>query len=268
MPSFKAYNHRTAQHSTAQLLLCLKSCCDAYQNRNLNFCLALRSSVPYFSPHSRPLLLCAVNLLLSLAPKLNTAQHSTAQHSTAQHSRAAVCFCFCFLFLSLGMESSRAEQSNAQHSEQSSKAEQSNAQHSRAEQSRVEHRLSTEHSTAMQSSCLVFLISSFCILLFYVSASVSCCCLKSFCDAYQNRNLNFCLALRSSVPYFSPHSRPLLLCAVNLLLSLAPKLNTAQHSTAQHSTAQHSRAAVCFCFCFVLLSLGMESSRNLVRTDS
>ena len=95
------------------------------------------------------------------------------------------------------MESSRAEQSNAQHSEQSSKAEQSNAQHSRAEQSRAEHRLSTghstaEHSTAMQSSCLVFLISSFCILLFYVSASVSCCCLKSFCDAYQFQRMHVC----------------------------------------------------------------------------
>jgi hypothetical protein len=56
---------------------------------------------------------------------------------------------------------------------------------------------------------LCFLISSFCILLFYVSASVFCCCLKSFCDAYQNRNLNFCLALRSSFPTFPPSARSL-----------------------------------------------------------
>ena len=173
------------------------------------------------------------------------AEHSTAQHSTAQQSRAAVCFCFCFLFLSQGLESSRAEQSNAQHSiaehrlstEQHSTAKYSTAKHSRAEQ------------LSASASALCFLISSFCMLLFCVSASVSCCCLKSFCDAYQNRNLNFCLALRSSVPYFSPHSRPLLLCAVNLLLSLAPKLNTAQHSTAQHSTAEQLSAfasALCF----------------------
>ena len=124
-----------------------------------------------------------MNLLLSLAPKL-----STAQHSTAQQSRAAVCFCFCFLFLSLRLESSRAQQSNAQHSrakQSTGSAQSSTAQSSTAQQSKAERQLSAS------ASALCFLISSFCILLFCVSASVSCCCLKSFFDAYQNRNLIF-----------------------------------------------------------------------------
>ena len=115
-------------------------------------------------------------------------EHSTAQHSTAQQSRAAVCFCFCFLFLSLRLESSRAQQSNAQHSrakQSTGSAQSSTAQSSTAQQSKAERQLSAS------ASALCFLISSFCILLFCVSASVSCCCLKSFFDAYQNRNLIF-----------------------------------------------------------------------------
>ena len=88
-----------------------------------------------------------------------------------------------FVFSTSGVEHSTAKQCTAQQSTGS--AQSSTAQSNTAQQSKAERQLSAS------ASALCFLISSFCILLFCVSASVSCCCLKSFFDAYQNRNLIF-----------------------------------------------------------------------------
>ena len=109
-------------------------------------------------------------------------EHSTAQHSTAEQS-SCLLLLLLFVFSTSGVEHSTAKQCTAQQSTGS--AQSSTAQSSTAQQSKAERQLSAS------ASALCFLISSFCILLFCVSASVSCCCLKSFFDAYQNRNLIF-----------------------------------------------------------------------------
>ena len=110
-------------------------------------------------------------------------EHSTAQHSTAEQSSCLLLLLLFVSFSTSGVEHSTAKQCTAQQSTGS--AQSSTAQSSTAQQSKAERQLSAS------ASALCFLISSFCILLFCVSASVFCCCLKSFFDAYQNRNLIF-----------------------------------------------------------------------------